>query len=64
MAEANEMYLVTSRRCDCTLRAREEEDSDEIGERREVSSVRSGVRVVAIVQAGGRTVLENGLYPD
>jgi hypothetical protein len=64
MAEANEMYLVTSRCCDSALRAREEKDLDEIDERREVSSVRSGVRVVAIVQAGGRTVLENGLYPD
>ena len=47
------------------MRAREERDSDEFEEGREdVSSARSGVRVVAIVQAGGRTALKNGVYLD
>jgi hypothetical protein len=47
------------------LRAREERDAVELDvERDEVSSARSGVRVVAIVQANGKTVLENGLYRD
>jgi hypothetical protein len=56
MADENATYLVKSRCCDCVLRARDERDSDEGDEgREEVSSARSGVRVVAIVQAGGKT---------
>jgi hypothetical protein len=55
MAEEKEMYLITSRCFDCVLRAREERDWDELEEgREEGSSVRSGVRVVAIVKARDR----------
>lgn len=57
IAEAKETYLVTSRFFDCVLRARDERDADELEEgREEVSSARSGVRVVAIVQTVGRAV--------
>jgi predicted nucleic acid-binding Zn ribbon protein len=61
MAEAKETYLVTSRFFDCVLRTRDERDADELDEGRdEVSSARSGVRVVAIVRAVKRTAWKTG----
>lgn len=65
IAEAKDMYLVISRCFDCVLRAREKRDAVELDDGREdVSSARSGVRVVAMVQAKGKTVLRNDLCLD